>query len=98
MFNKKAFFIALGVPNPDAPEALKAYTEAAPNVLGGKVITRFKLTDKLAGEKTGMSMAIVEHKSEEAIREAFASEAYAALIPLRDEAFLELDVFLAEQP
>jgi len=95
MFNKKAYFIVLGVPDPDKADSLKAYAQAAPGIIKGKPVARYDLGDKLVGDKAGTFLTIVEHESEDAIKEAFASEAYQEVIPLRDEGFAELDVFLA---
>jgi len=63
---------------------------------GGTPFKRVRVTGTVAGT-AGTTMAMMmDFETSEAITEAFASDAYQALIPDRDEAFSNLEILITE--
>lgn len=86
--------IVTATPNPDEPEAMKAYLEGVFPILekaGGEVVRRVSVVKPVIGEQTFLAAMVMEFPSVEAIDAAFASDAYKALIPDRDKGFSKLD-------
>lgn len=93
------FLIGLGVPNPAHPEAMAAYSKGAMPLLetaGGRVVGRYRRDTILAGEVAPQTVFIMAFDDAERARAALASEAYAALIPIREKAFERLDLIFAQ--
>ncbi|MEE2829666.1 MAG: DUF1330 domain-containing protein [Myxococcota bacterium] len=71
------------------PEKLKVYVSQVGATMaphGGKMVARGKVAKQLSGEVKHQIEALFEFPSAEAIDAWYASEAYQALIPNRDEA------------
>jgi len=89
--------VVTATPNPDEPEAQKEYlTGALPLLMGagGSIVKRLKITD---GVGDGMPFALVlvmAFDSKEKVLAMFASEAYQALIPMRDRGFSSIALAL----
>ncbi len=81
--------------NPDAPDALQTYFETTSPLLenvGARVVERFALGEPIVGESLGESLMIVEYPDLLAVDGVFGSEAYKAIIPVRDKAFLKYNI------
>jgi len=93
-----AFFTV--VPNPDAGEALQAYTEKASPMLaaaGGTNGRRVKIGDAVVGEQPGFAMAMMmDFPSRRALEGVFASDAYKDVLPLREAAFASFTCTVAD--
>jgi len=87
------------VADPDQPEALQQYVqEAVPmfQAAGGQLIKRLQVKATLKGTETFKVATIMDFPDAATIESLFASEAYEKLIPLRDKAFKEITIQIAE--
>ena len=81
--------------NPAHPEAVSAYFDTALPLIesaSGKVVQRLELGEQLIGTDIGKIVMLVESPDREAISNVFDSDAYRAIIPTRDKAFLQYNV------
>lgn len=96
----KTTLIVTSTINPDEMEALQSYVKSVMPMLleiGGKVIKRTKVTDVYFGEKPADMVMMMDFPSKEALKAMFNSEAYQALIPLRNKGFSKVDILFAEE-
>ncbi len=63
---------------------------------GGKPAKRLKLDTVINGSPSGMVL-VMDFDSADAISGMFESEDYAALVPLRDRAFTEMNILLTRK-
>ena len=92
-------FVSLGTPNPDEAEALQEYAAKAPPLLmaaGAKPKVKAKLVEHLVGDTPTGTLFVAEFPSADVVREVFASEAYTALLPVRNKAFKTLNFMIME--
>ncbi|MEM0949507.1 MAG: DUF1330 domain-containing protein [Pseudomonadota bacterium] len=92
-------FVSIGTPNPDAPEALQKYATEAPPLLmagGAKPKVKAKLVERLVGANSAGTLFVAEFPSAQAVHDVFSSDAYQALVPVRDRAFVELNFMIME--
>lgn len=82
-----AFFVAqVTIKN---PEKFQQYAKAAGESMapfGGNAIIKGKLATNLSGEQPHPAISVIGFPSEQSLNDWFNSDAYQALIPLRDEA------------
>lgn len=93
--NEKATLVVTATPNPHEMVAVKDYLQGVLPLLlgaGGKPVKRLKVEELIHGIRCGMVL-VMDFDSNEAINNLFESEEYAALIPLRDQGFLEINIF-----
>ncbi|MEO1449448.1 MAG: DUF1330 domain-containing protein [Bacteroidota bacterium] len=98
MNKEKAVMIVIARINPAGEAALKAYLEGAGPLFkaaGGQPVNKYKLAKQIVGENTMSLVSIMEFPSQEALEGVFASDAYKALLPHRDQAFSKLEVFVS---
>ena len=80
-------------------EAMKRYREAAGPLfaaIGGKPTEPARIVEEVAGGR-GLAMSVVmDFESADALSALFASEAYEAVIPLRDAAFEDIQILITE--
>lgn len=55
------------------------------------------LVEELVGDGAPQTVFIADFPNAEAVREAFGSDAYQALVPAREKAFKKLNFFLVEE-
>jgi len=70
------------------PEKFKEYASKVPETMsahGGKMLTRGKLVQPLAGERGHQVEAVFEFPSQAAAQSWYDSEEYQALVAVRDE-------------
>ena len=99
MSDTPAYLVVTANPNPDGADAMQQYIAQAGELLaaaGGKPVGRFKSSQPLAGAAPAMA-AVMQFPSAAAITETFASDAYAALIPLRDKGFSDITIAIADE-
>ena len=60
---------------------------------GGQMVKRLKTDDVILGRPSGMTL-VMDFDSAETITKLFASDEYAALLPIRDKAFDEMNILL----
>ena len=92
--NEKATLIVTATPNPQEMEAVNDYLQGVLPLLlgaGGKPVKRLKVDELIHGSPCGMVL-VMDFESNEAITNLFESEEYAALIPVRDQGFIEMNI------
>lgn len=92
--------IVNGQLNPNEKEALSSYvTQSTPLFAqaGGKLVSRHQVTEAVVGEYSINLVVMMKFDSAEAVRSVFDSQAYQALIPLRDKGFTQLNVFIGQE-
>ncbi len=58
------------------------------------LIGKHKISENIVGDKKLHVVVVMEFPSSQAIKKVFESEAYKALLPYRDKAFTDLEMFL----
>ena len=84
--------------NPEGKEELKSYSEKSSVIFkeaGAKPVQKLAIDRVLVGEEKPDLMVISEWPSKKVLLDVFESEVYKAIIPLRDAAFLTLEVFIS---
>ena len=87
--------IVQGTPHPDRGESLKQYQRAAGAVIqkhGGQVVARGGGVESLAGHHKWSLGVILRFPSIEAVHSWHSDPDYEKLIPLRTEAYQDLEV------
>ena len=90
--------VVTAVPNPDEMASVQEYLQGVLPLFmgaGGKLVKRLKVGDVLNGRPSGMVL-VMDFDSADTIKEMFSSDDYAALIPLRDKGFKEMNVLLTQ--
>lgn len=85
-------FLALSVPDPEGSEALARYVEAVVPMLvaaGGEPRLRAKRVEMLVGDNAPDTVFAIDFPDGDAVQGVFESDAYKALLPDRDAAFVE---------
>lgn len=98
--SSKTLMIVNAILNPEQKEAFAAYSEQSAAVFksaGAVPVGKYKVSTTLVGTKKPHIIAVMEFPDEQTILDVFDSEAYKKLLPLRDKAFKELDVFIVNQ-
>jgi uncharacterized protein (DUF1330 family) len=94
----KATLVVTAVPNPAEMDSMEEYRKAAGSLLmgaGGKMVKRLKVGKVINGNPSAMAM-VMDFDSAEAIITMFESDEYAALIPIRDKGFKEINILLTQ--
>ena len=97
--NKNITLVVTATPRPDEMESVQGYLQGVLPLLigaGGKLLKRLKVNEVLHGNGSGMVL-VMEFDSEEAVTAMFESDEYAALIPIRDQGFAEMNILLAHE-
>ena len=92
----KTYLIVNAIPNPDHEADLKHYSEAVLPLLleaGGESIKRAKLNSVVAGEVKYPLFLFMEFPDEQPILDLFESAAYQKLLPYRQKAFTEINIY-----
>lgn len=94
-----ATLVILATPNPANPDALGNYTAQAMPLLaaaGGRMSQRLGVAEQVAGDRQTAAVILMDFDTVEAARGVFAGAEYAALIPVRDEAFSQIDIYITD--
>ena len=94
--NEKATLVVTATPNPNEMESVQGYLQGVLPLLmgaGGKPVKRLKVDEVIRGNPSGMVL-VMDFDSDEAITALFESDEYAALIPMRDQGFAEMNILL----
>ncbi len=92
-----ATLVTIGTLGPAGQLAYQEYAESVLPLLdavGGKALGRLKFREPLVGADFPEIVFVMEFKDDETIRAVFASAAYQALLPLRNQAFSEIKTFI----
>jgi len=93
--------IIMGTRHPDSDDDYAAYGSVAVPIMmaaGGTFTGQYVHIDDLAGDDGPQVVGVMEFEDESAVRGAFASPEYQAVIPHRDKAFERLNMILAAAP
>ena len=94
--NEKATLVVTATPNPNEMESVQGYLKGVLPLLmgaGGNPVKRLKVDEVIRGNPSGMVL-VMDFDSDEAITALFESDEYAALIPMRDQGFAEMNILL----
>ena len=95
----KATLVVTATPNPNEMESVQDYLKGVLPLLmgaGGKPVKRLKVNEVIRGNASGMVL-VMDFDSDEAITALFESEEYAALVPVRDQGFKEMNILLTHE-
>ena len=91
--------IVTAMPNPDEMASVQEYLQGVMPLLmgaGGRPVKRLKVDEVIHGKPSGMVL-VMDFDSDEAITGLFESEDYAALVPIRDRGFAEMNIQLTHE-
>ena len=94
--SEKAYQIVMGVPSDK--EALGQYQQGAGPIagkLGARPVAKVAIAETYMGDSPAAFMSIAEFANADDIKSFFSDEAYQPLVPLRDKALNELNVYIA---
>ena len=97
--SEKTTLVVTAVPNPSEMESVQKYLHGVLPLLmgaGGKLVKRVKVDQVINGNPSGMVL-VMDFDSADAISGMFASEDYAALVPVRDQGFSEMNILLTRE-
>ncbi len=97
--NEKTTLVVTAVPNPNEMASVQEYLKGVMSLLmgaGGKPVKRVKVDQAIHGKPSGMVL-VMDFDSEDAINGMFKSEDYAALVPVRDRGFAEMNIMLTHE-
>ena len=95
----KTTLVVTAVPNPNEMESVQEYLQGVLPLLmgaGGKLVKRLKVDKPIHGNPSGMVM-VMDFDSANAITTMFESDEYAALVPVRDRGFAEMNIQLTHE-
>ena len=97
--NEKTTLVVTAVPNPNEMGSVQEYLKGVLPLLmgaGGQLVKRLKVNEAIHGKPAGMVL-VMDFESADAISNMFASDDYAALVPVRDKGFSEMNIQLTRQ-
>jgi uncharacterized protein (DUF1330 family) len=97
--DEKTTLVVTAVPNPNEMASVQEYLHGVLPLLtgaGGKPVKRLKVDEVINGNPSGMVL-VMDFDSADAISGMFESEDYAALIPVRDRGFAEMNILLTRE-
>ena len=97
--DERTTLVVTAAPNPSEMESVQKYLHGVLPLLmgaGGKLVKRAKVDKVINGNPSGMVL-VMDFDSADAISGMFASEDYAALIPVRDRGFAEMNILLTRE-
>ena len=97
--NGKTTLVVTAVPNPNEMPSVQEYLHGVLPLLmgaGGKPVKRLKVDHVINGNPSGMVL-VMDFDSADAISGMFESDDYAALVPVRDRGFTEMNILLTRE-
>ena len=94
--DERTTLIVTAMPNPDEMASVQEYLQGVMPLLmgaGGRPVKRLKVDEVIHGKPSGMIL-VMDFDSDEAITGLFECEDYAALVPIRDKGFAEMNIQL----
>jgi uncharacterized protein (DUF1330 family) len=94
----KSLMIVNAVLNPHEKTTFTYYSEQSAPLFksaGGSLVEKYKVNQTIVGDKKLQVVVIMEFPNKDAIVSVFESEAYKELLPFRNKAFIDLNVFIA---
>ena len=97
--DEKTTLVVTAVPNPSEMESVQEYLQGVMPLLmgaGGKPVKRLKVDKVILGTPSGMVL-VMDFDSAKAINAIFESDDYAALVPVRDRGFTEMNILITRE-
>jgi uncharacterized protein (DUF1330 family) len=94
--SEKATLVVTAVPNPDEMASVREYLKSVMPLFagaGGQLVKRLTTDQVIHGKASGMTL-VMDFGSADAITGLFESDDYAALVPIRDKGFTEMNILL----
>jgi uncharacterized protein (DUF1330 family) len=91
--------LVLSNPNPEGKAAAEEYGAGVKALLakfGGSIASRSVVTETVVGTFSAAVVMVVEFESEQGLKDFVFGDEYAALVPLRDQAFSQMTLLLAD--
>jgi uncharacterized protein (DUF1330 family) len=91
--------VVTAIPNPNEMESVQSYLKGVMPLFtaaGGNLVKRLKVGETIRGNASGMVL-VMDFDSDKAITELFESDEYAALVPIRDKGFKEMNILMAHE-
>jgi len=97
--NGKTTLVVTAMPNPNEMASVQEYLQGVLPLLkgaGGQLVKRLKVNKPIHGNPSGMVL-VMDFDSAETITKMFESDDYAALVPVRDRGFSEMNILLSQE-
>ena len=97
--DEKTTLVVTAVPNPNEMASVQEYLQGVLPLLvgaGGTLVKRLKTDKVVEGNRSGMTL-VMDFDSKHAVTEMFESDDYAALVPVRDRGFAEMNIQLTHE-
>ena len=97
--NENTTLIVTATPNPNEMASVQNYLQGVMPLLmgaGGKLVKRLMVDKVILGNPSGMVL-VMDFDSAEAITAMFDSDDYAALVPVRDRGFAEMNILMTHK-
>ena len=94
--SEKATLVVTAVPNTNDMASVQEYLQGVIPLLvgaGGELVKRLKVDEVIHGNPSGMAL-VMDFESADTITALFDSEDYAALVPVRDRGFKEMNILV----
>jgi uncharacterized protein (DUF1330 family) len=96
---ERTLMIVNAVLDPNQKEAFAYYSKHSSPIfenVGAKPLGKYKIAKNIVGDKALHVVVIMEFPDSKAISDVFESEEYKKLLPVREKAFAELEVFIGK--
>ena len=97
--SEKTTLVVTAIPNADEMASVQEYLQSVMPLLtaaGGQLVKRLKVSGLIHGNRSGMVL-VMDFDSSDSIAAVFESDDYAALVPVRDRGFAEMNIMLADE-
>ena len=97
--NTKTTLIVTATPNANEMESVQNYLQGVLPLLigvGGQLVKRLNVNKVINGNPSGMIL-VMDFESDQVITALFESDEYAALIPVRDQGFKEMNIQISNE-
>lgn len=94
--SEAATLVVTAVPNADEMTSVQEYLQGVMPLLtgaGGELAKRLTVDAVIHGNTAGMVL-VMDFESADAVTELFDSDDYAALVPVRDRGFKEMNILI----
>ena len=92
----KTTLVVTAVPNRDEMGSVQEYLQGVMPLLsgaGGELVKRLRVDEVIHGNPAGMVL-VMDFESADAVTALFNSDDYAALVPVRDRGFKEMNILV----
>lgn len=94
--SETATLVVTAVPNTDEMTSVQEYLQGVMPLLtgaGGELAKRLTVDEVIHGKPAGIVL-VMDFESAHAVTELFDSDDYAALVPMRDRGFKEMNILI----